>query len=910
MQKINIKETDSLKHPFLKCIYGFLLFLLINLNSYGIGNNIIITEFLTVNNSIISDSDGDYNDWIEVYNTSAESVNLKDWVLTDKESNLEKWKFPDINLLPNEYLIVFASGKNLITDKKNLHTSFKLSSGGEYLAIVDPDGTISNHFSPTYPIQYPDVSYGIINEKPTYFNTPTPGNQNIADPYLLPPDFSVTHGFFTNSFDLEISSPAAEATIKYTLDGSEPNITHGSAYTSPFSINSTTVVRAIVFAEEKKSLCITTSYIFIDDIINQTNTPAGYPAEWGSYSNSNDNAIADYEMDSEITNTSNEVTNSLRAIPTLSIVTDKNNLFSAEDNETTGGIYLYTTDDDWERPASAEYFGNNDPEGFQVNCGIKIQGGQSRLPEKSPKHSIRLLFKEEYGPNKLKYNLFTDKSATNEFNGIVLRAGYNNTWFHFDNEQRERAQYIRDSWAKDTYLYMGCIATYNKFVHLYLNGIYWGLYNISERIDEDFMESYLGGDKLDYDVIKDKNAVSGNSISWNQMMNYVSEGFPDNASYQFIQGKNEDGSENPSYKKYLDVENLIDYMILNFYGGNLDWDHHNWLAARNKVETAYGFQFFPWDTERILEDLDENIITVINNNCPSEIFQQLAKNTEFKLKFADRVQQHFFNNGALTAKIAAENWMLRANEIADAVIAESARWGDYRRDIHQWMNGPYNLYNLEDYWLTEQDRLINEYFPYRTEIVLDQFMNKGLYPTVDSPEFSQHGGPIEEGFELEITSSQGDIYYTTDNSDPRLIGGEVSSSAQLKNTDPLIINSTTTIKTRAKYGSQWSAITEALFYDEFYTNINNDLSNISLIPGNYPNPFHDYTTISYYLPQESYVTICINTLDGKLYDKLVIGYQSDGRKEVLWKPNTSTEGMYIYTIKTSNYTVSGRMIKY
>jgi len=125
-------------------------------------------------------------------------------------------------------------------------------------------------------------------------------------------------------------------------------------------------------------------------------------------------------------------------------------------------------------------------------------------------------------------------------------------------------------------------------------------------------------------------------------------------------------------------------MILNFYAGNWDWDHHNWIAIRNRVTPGRGFKFFSWDAEHIVESLNANILSENNDKCPSRLFQQLRQNKDFLRLFADRVQKFCFNNGPLTPASAAERWTKRAGQIEKAVIAESARWGDYRRDVHSY----------------------------------------------------------------------------------------------------------------------------------------------------------------------------------------------------------------------------------
>jgi hypothetical protein len=124
---------------------------------------IVISEFMADNQTTLADEDGDYSDWIEVYNTSTNTVNLKGWYLTDNATNLTHWKFPDTNIGPSGFMVVFASNKNRKVVGAPLHTNFKLSKSGDYLALVMPDGvTKATEFGPLFPPQFPDISYGYV----------------------------------------------------------------------------------------------------------------------------------------------------------------------------------------------------------------------------------------------------------------------------------------------------------------------------------------------------------------------------------------------------------------------------------------------------------------------------------------------------------------------------------------------------------------------------------------------------------------------------------------------------------------------------------------------------------------------------------------------------------------------------
>ena len=156
----------------------------------------------------------------------------------------------------------------------------------------------------------------------------------------------------------------------------------------------------------------------------------------------------------------------------------------------------------------------------------------------------------------------------------------------------QHAIYVRDQFTKDTQRAMGNVSATERFVHLYINGLYWGIYNPSEHTDAAFAADYFGGDKTQYDAIFSdlssvSRAVDGDKNAWNNMLALANRGLADNSAYSQIQ-------------QYLNVTNLADYMMLNFYCSTVDWPWQNWNAAR-KRETNAMFHFFVWDAEYTLE---------------------------------------------------------------------------------------------------------------------------------------------------------------------------------------------------------------------------------------------------------------------------------------------------------------------
>lgn len=344
----------------------------------------------------------------------------------------------------------------------------------------------------------------------------------------------------------------------------------------------------------------------------------------------------------------------------------------------------------------------------------------------------------------------------------------------------------------------------------------WGVYNPTERIDGDYGETYFGGVNSDYDIIKDyAEIVNGNITAWNATFTLARSGLADDAAYRRIQGKNPDGTINPAYEAYVDVENLIDYMIINFYGANWDWDEHNWIALRSRVKPGKGFQFFSWDAEHILENVTSSVLAENNSKRPSELFQLFLQNAQFKKLFADRVQKHCFHGGALTPEVAAARWMKRSEEIDTAIIAESARWGDYRRDVHRFTSaGPFYLYDRQ-FWLDEQSFLLKTYFPNRTATFIDQLKAASLFLSLDAPQvlvnripFTQYS--VRAGDTITMSFSGGTVYYTVDGSDPELLGQP--SPAAVVYSAPIILTHGAHFKIRRFYSDEWSPLVDVQFF--------------------------------------------------------------------------------------------------
>lgn len=568
------------------------------------------------------------------------------------------------------------------------------------------------------------------------------------------PKFSKPHGLYdVGTLTVTMSSEGEGTEIRYTTDGSEPT-PQSQLYKQALRLTRTTILRAVEVKDgEVASEVSTASYILMKSVLSQPNNPEGYPKEWGDYTQMQGTAKADYEMDPEMTENATlrqHIIEGMKQLPILSIVSDKDHFFSHENDPERGGIYIFTgppvgdaTGHGWTRPASIELMGGPQQHDLSATCGIRLHGGHGRLAEKNPKHSFRLVFKKEYGPATLKYPIFGEDEPA-QFDQLVLRCHFGNSWQHWMEGNREKAQYSRDVWARRMQRKLGRTSVNALYVHLFLNGMYWGLYNIAERVDDQFGKNHLGGKKSDYDVVKVEEdggnhleASEGDLEAWNLMVETANKA-SDPSCYQQLDS-------------LLDIDAMIDYMLINQYGGNTDWDHHNWYAIRRKGTDSPGFQFLCWDTEIIFENPGENILNLKNKGYPSGLFHNLMKNGDFAWRYLQRARELLADDGMLGPRQVVEVWDSLYHTISSALYAESARWGDYRRDVHPYTTRG-KLYTVEEHYMKERNRLLNNYFPIRSNRVLSDIekfvgdipsgMAAITIPTADTPYYNLNGQPV------------------------------------------------------------------------------------------------------------------------------------------------------------------------
>ncbi len=665
-------------------------------------------------------------------------------------------------------------------------------------------------------------------------------------------DFSVKSGFYDSPFSLSVSSPDPALEITYTLDGSNPqNSATSFSVPNPAvilidpestegrpAVPSVTVRASASRPGMKPAMSSTRTYIFPEKVRTQKWPGSNWP------SNNINGQLIDLEMDPEVAEDplySPQLTGSLLGIPSVSIVTDNRNLF-----DPASGIYVNAAGHGlgWERECSVELIYPDGQEGFSINAGLRIRGGYSRNDE-FPKHAFRLFFREKYGYDKLRYPLFGDEGV-DVFDKIDLRAEQNYSW---SNGQSNNSM-VREVFSRDTQRDMGQPYTRSRYYHLYLNGMYWGLFQSQERSEARYGQSYFGGSEDDYDVIKVNTengylveATDGTLDSWRALYNLCIKGFSSNADYFGVEGKDAWGKPVKGGEVKLDLDNLIDFMSVIFYTGNFDSPTavfmqnkkaNNFYAIDDRNDKSEGFKFFVHDAEHSLFDeahspgigLFEDRVNIgtrtdalrmevsdITRFHPQWIHFRLSDNPEYRIRFADRAWRHFSDTGVFAPVKALDRLEKRISEADIAVVAESARWGDARRSG--------TPYTKDKNWIPEINKIRNRFIPDRTRIVINQLKQAGLYPLIKAPLISNESGIIRENGNVINGSMQvtirnpnlaGTIYYTLDGSDPRKIGGGVNKGVAFSlDKVSMEIDESTMIRARILSSGEWSAIVQVNF---------------------------------------------------------------------------------------------------
>lgn len=518
-------------------------------------------------------------------------------------------------------------------------------------------------------------------------------------------------GLYYAPLQVTLSSSLPGTEIRYTRDGSPPTLEGGTLYEAPIDVSTTTVLRAAAFrAGVAQADVVTHTYLFPGHVSRQPESPTGWPQSWETHDGT---AVdADYGMDPRVVEDPRyaaALPAGLTALPSIALTTAVDNLM-----DPATGIYANPEERGrhWERPVSVEILSATE-QGLQVDAGLRINGNASRRPEITAKHGFRLYFRSEYGPARLNYPLFADTTVTS-FDSLVLRPLLDDSVF----TTPQLTQYVRDQWIRDTQLAMGSLAPRGRFVHVYLNGLYWGLYNLTERITGEYASDHLGIDA--YDIVAEGAAREGDVAPWHDLLSLVDATDLDDALYAQLERR-------------LDLDDFIDYLLVMFYAAPRDWPEFNWVTARPRSASGR-FRFFSWDGEWSLADPYVDRTGTAKADTPGALYARLRRHEPFRQRFAARAARHLGRGGVLFVDPAAPAWdpdLPAANapaaryarlaaEIDDAVVAEAARWGD-------WLDPDASPYSRDDLWRPERDRMLREFFPRRSAVLADQLRERGLF---------------------------------------------------------------------------------------------------------------------------------------------------------------------------------------
>ena len=692
------------------------------------------------------------SDWIEIFNSGNSTVNISNWSLTDNENDTGKWKFPEGTEIPSgEYLLVLADALDSeITNPLYLHTNFKLDGNGEFLGLFDQQGNPKSTFENKYPKQHNFYSYGISKEsgKKVYFSRPSPGSMNSGPSFsekVKAPSMSTRGGFFNDSIELEIISETPNSTIIFTRDGSEPEINNGSTYSEPIRLTKLSekkghVIRARAFSDglipsntktntyligQDQKLLNSPSLVITGDVERSLFDPFGaFAINGGQY-----------------------VDNQWR--PTGP--NDYNNVINR------GRCY--------ERKIHAEFYFEDGSSGFRTDCGLRAAASSYSRPRmllnqinSSPwqargtqKPSFNLYFRDEYGNPEVQIPLNGIDDPIDTYKRFRARAGKNDI----------KNPYIVDELVRRMSRDMGQPASTGVINTLYVNGELKGFYNLVERLRSPWFSTVHDSENgADWDTLalqgQGSNVAEGNMEAWNEMIRRLNS-----------------RTTSQNWLKVLelaDVNNMIDYYLLNIYMATWDWPHNNWVAARERSEKGR-YRLYVWDAEGAMNNRDNRPVSqemiksfiATGNGELRDLWRGLSRWDEFKILFADRINIHLFNGGVLDDR-DFENSHLK--KLADELY-------DDFRDLLSFMNRESINENIISSWAkTNTGRRQYLFGPRRKE-----FENNELWPSTSPPQFSQFGGSVEEGYNLAITNEKGTIYYTTDGSDPRNLGGSINANA-------------------------------------------------------------------------------------------------------------------------------------
>lgn len=668
---------------------------------------ILINEIMTSNGSYFRDQDGDFNDWIELYNPSNERIDLSGYYLSDDLSEPYKWQFPQYSFIQAKgYLVIHASGKDFKSTRGDLHTNFKLSASGEPVILSNPEKEMVDYFNP---IEIPrDVSYGRYPDGTNellFFTRPTPNRTNTNGGsytgFLQSPNFSHSPGFYLEEFSLELKHVDPEATIYYTLDGSEPT-NKSLVYSEPILV-STEIAKKQLLSEVNVLGAYERRRVATDHVGQLLFK--GYNS-WQVENNFQATVIrAVAYKDGKITSPVATQTffvdpnmDQHYTLPIISLVTDPNNLIDNRNGIYVAGAFYYNSRPDrpwhnpanynrrgidWERPISVEFFEPEGTLGFAQNMGIRIHGGVTRA---FPQKSIRLYARSQYdSTNVINYPIFPDllKNGDDqpllEFHRILLRNS-GNDWVrtHFADALMQGLIAHRQL---DTMAY--------RPTNVFINGEYWGILNLREQYDQHYVATNYGIDPDDVVILDGRyhgldKGVPGDEQHYARML----------STAQSIDITKQENYE--QIKKLVDIENFIDYFIAEIYYTNTDWPAGNIKFWRKRTEAyepdaPYGhdgrWRWMMFDTDfgfgyahgadahlhNSLQHALDNHGHLLRALLPNQVFRNQFINT-----FADHLNTSFRPERVISLIDQMESTLLP--DIGNHI----QRWGQPTTSVEDW----------------------------------------------------------------------------------------------------------------------------------------------------------------------------------------------------------------------------------
>lgn len=609
---------------------------------------------------------GDFSDWIEVYNNGSAPADVSNWGLTDDADEPHKWQFPAGTTIPAfGYLVVLADAPVApVPSATYLHANFSLTGDGEYLGLYSAGGSMVQEFD-SFPKNSPFHSYGrdpAGSGNYGYLRKATPGQGNSGTmmlDYVRTPDFSIPGGHYNTSQTITLSTSTAGAEIRYTTDGSDPS-SSSTLYTTPLVLNQVSnanghCIRARAFKAGWLPSGTKTHTYLINQHANLRTAPAMIVS--GDPGRSMFQPYGIMAIQGGSWSTGPWVANGPN---------DYNNALADINNASNTTIGLPITGGPWERPATVEFYYPDGRDGFREDVCWRVSGSAFTRPryvlstiQNAPwsytsaaeKPGFNLFFDSNYGKNSIEFPFFPNNYPIKTFSEFRLRAGHNDI----------RDPFVKDEYMRRTSIAMGQHGSNGIICPLYVNGKFRGIFNVTERLRESFMQTHFNS-SASWDVRQVTEIANGDGVAFADFTARLEAYFSDQSNQ----------AKYDAVLDVLDVTNYIDYAIVNIWGGTGDWPHNNFVCARER-SAAGKWRWFVWDAEGAFggfsKHLGYNILTQDLLASPTtagreicRTYSRLSPNKEFRMLFADRIHKHFCNDGALSdAKLVSRK---------DAVVAE------------------------------------------------------------------------------------------------------------------------------------------------------------------------------------------------------------------------------------------------